>query len=478
LKQTNYIIPSVALVVLLLSLTISAYAYLVLGLFFTILVVTVYKLGRAIVLRDLVALYSSFICLVMPLVGYEFYPKTNKLSNLFVKYMPIPFDDYFSFCLPAMAAFTLALCWPFHRKGMSDEGVAMESMIKGVRKLIGKQERGPLLLVIAGIAAFYVTPILPQALQFFFTLIYLSSFVGIVYIYLDPKFPKRKTILWAYIAFILFQALQQGMFTIVAYMGLTIFSFVFIGRKYSMITKLFVLSLCVFALIIVQSVKAVYRDYIWRGKAGGAENKVLLYSKLVQEKVSNSGDLFSMDAMFPIYMRTNQGFNIALVMRRFPRVTPYDNGANVFLSIASSFVPRLFWPDNPMAGGKFNMKYYTGVNIVGWSTNVGPLGEAYASFGRMGGILYMLFIGFFVRGVYVLVFTYSKNIPLLFLWIPVIFYQVSYSAENDTLQIFNSLLKSGIFVYILYRIWPSLFGVSKERKLSSAAKVSNLPALS
>ncbi len=54
----------------------------------------------------------------------------------------------------------------------------------------------------------------------------------------------------------------------------------------------------------------------------------------------------------------------------------------------------LFWPDKPMAGGKYNMKYYTGINIVGWSTNVGPLGEAWGSFGKVGGIIYMFFIGF------------------------------------------------------------------------------------
>ncbi len=474
----SYIISITAFIVFLLSLTTGAYTYLVLVLFFTTLLVTVYKLGRAIVLRDLIALYSNFICLVMPLVGYEFYPKTNKLSRVFIKYMPIPFDDYFSFCLPAMALFTVALCWPFYKNGVSDEGPVMEERVNSLQKVISRQGNAPLIIVIAGIFAFYVTPFLPQALQFVFTIIYLGSFVGIVYIYFCPDFPRRRLILWGYIVFILFQALQQGMFTIVAYMGLTIFSFIFLGKRYSMASKLFFLSFCIFALIIIQSVKSVYRDYIWRGKGGVVENRALLYSKLVQEKVSNVESLFSIDAMFPIYMRTNQGFNIALVMRRFPRITPFDNGANVFLSITSSFVPRLFWPDKPMAGGKYNMKYYTGINIVGWSTNVGPLGEAWGSFGMVGGIIYMFFIGAFIRWIYVLIFMNSRKVPLLFLWIPVLFYQVSYSAENDTLQIFNSLLKSGIFIYFIYRLWPPLFGVPRKTRFGSASMSKNVPALS
>ncbi len=474
----SYTISITALIVFLLSLTTGAYAFLVLVLFFTILLVTMYKLGRAIVLRDLIALYSNFICLVMPLVGYEFYPKTNKLSRIFVKFMPIPFDDYFGFCLPAMALFTLALCWPFYNKGVSDEGRAMENKVLGLNSFVEKQGYAPLIMVLAGVFAFYVTPILPEALQFVFTLIYLSSFVGIVYIYFAPDYPKRKYIILGYLAFTLLQALNQGMFTIVAFMGMTVFSFIFLGRRISMPVKLLALSVCVFALIIVQSVKTVYRDYIWRGKGGYVENKTLLYSRLVQEKVSNVGDLFSVNAMFPIYMRTNQGFNVALVMRRFPRITAYDNGSNVFLSIASSFVPRLFWPDKPMAGGKFNMKYYTGLNIVGWSTNVGPLGEAWGSFGKVGGIIYMFFIGFFIRGMYVLIFMNSRKVPLLFLWIPVLFYQVSYSAENDTLQIFNSLLKSGIFIYFIYRLWPPLFGIPRKTRFGSAALGKNVPALS
>ena len=50
-----------------------------------------------------------------------------------------------------------------------------------------------------------------------------------------------------------------------------------------------------------------------------------------------------------------------------------------------------------MAGGQYNMKYYTGLVIEGWSTNVGPVGEAYGSFGVTGGIMYMFCLGLFIR---------------------------------------------------------------------------------
>ena len=58
-------------------------------------------------------------------------------------------------------------------------------------------------------------------------------------------------------------------------------------------------------------------------------------------------------------------------------------------------------------------------------------------------------------------FVVAKKNPLLIFWIPVIFYQITYSAETDTLQIVNSLVKSAFFVWLLYKLLPSWFGITK-----------------
>jgi len=109
------------------------------------------------------------------------------------------------------------------------------------------------------------------------------------------------------------------------------------------------------------------------------------------------------------------------------------------------------------------MQYYAGLNITGWSTNVGPLGEAYGSFGPAGGILFMILLGGLIRWSYFQVFKKSVRRPLLIFWIPVLFYQVTYAAETDSLQVFNSLTKSAFFIWLLYRQWPQWFGVEKKR---------------
>ena len=201
-----------------------------------------------------------------------------------------------------------------------------------------------------------------------------------------------------------------------------------------------------------------FRKQTWAKNYEGSRG--LLLGELMLKRITDI-NWASANDFFSIYVRANQGFNISLVMRRIPEKQSFDGGNRLFLSFVSSLVPRFLWPDKPEAGGKFNMQYYTGIRINGWSTNIGPLGEAYGSFGVNGGIIFMIMLGWFIRWVYMIVFKIAKQVPLLLFWIPVLFYQVTYSSESDTLQIFNSLFKSALFIWLLYKIRPSWFGITR-----------------
>jgi hypothetical protein len=156
-------------------------------------------------------------------------------------------------------------------------------------------------------------------------------------------------------------------------------------------------------------------------------------------------------------MRMNQGFNIALVMRRIPSNIDYLGGDYLALTFASAFVPRLLWPDKPMAGGQYNMKMYTGYKIQGWSTNIGPLGEAYGNFGYEWGWFYMFLFGLFIRLCYTKFLDICKKQPMFFVWMPVLYFQIVYVMETDSLQAFNSLVKGSVFLFLIYKLLPSLF---------------------
>ena len=467
-KSLYYYLVIVA--VFFLSMFTDLEAPLIFTLAIAILLFILDKLGKGIVLRELIALHTCFVCLIMPWVGYQWYTVENPLARMWVRYMPVPETMYFNFTLPAVSGFITALCLPIKRNDVDDEGEYMFKYILRLRVILERKPIAGIQILLVGLIATLVTPFLPSGLEFVGNLLAWSAFAGILYVYFTPKLKYRNLILITFVLLIVEQALQQSMFTIVAYMGITIFSFLFLQKHSPMWKKLSLFIVGVFTLLIIQNVKSTYRRYTWFGTYQG--DKLGLFADLISQRLgAGVSTMFTPEALFPVYYRTNQGFNIGLVMRRFPAIKEFDNGSKLSIDAASSLVPRFLWPDKPKAGGQYNMKYYTGIVIDGWSTNVGPVGEAYGSFGVTGGIIYMFVLGLFVRMAYALFFRMGRKIPLLILWMPVMFYQVTYSAENDSLQILNSLIKSAVLVYVLYKALPTLFGIGRHLRKANQAKL-------
>ncbi len=461
--------------IFILSVTTVFYKELSLALFIIILIVILDKLGKGIILRELIAFYTAFVCLVVPVLGYEVYNRENYLANLLRRYMRVPEDVYFSFALPAITLFILALCWPVKESGLVlDEGTMLRDKLAQVKKHLSRNYLYGFYLMAVGVAASFLLDGLPSGIQYFITLFYFASFAGVLYIYFAPPFKTKKIILLLFAFFIIWGALRSGMFTVVAYMGITIFSFFFVGRNHSLLKKFTVFLSAFFLILVLQNAKTTYRDFIWKKAFSG--DRTTLFTSLFIENFKKGEGLIDKRTFFPVYMRTNQGFNVSLVMVRIPEIKPHDNGRAIATAVISSFVPRFLWPDKPEAGGKFNMEYFAGWKIRGWSTNVGPLGEAYGSFGVTGGIIYMFFLGLFIRWAYKKVFSIGRTIPLIICWIPVLFYQVTYSAETDTLQIFNSLVKTAFFMWLLYKFIPGLFGKQKEINSTINARLIAKPA--
>lgn len=468
MKRKSYLFSIFQVLIAILSLITNWYSLLVIGLLVLILLMLLDKLGKGIVLRETIALHSCFITLVMPLVGYMFFTKENALARIWVKFMMVPKDVYFEFALPAMAFFIVALCWPLTSPDKSDYGIVLKRTIDKVKAILHVRPKIGIYIIIISLLISTVSSLLPGTLEFAFSLFYFASFAGFLYVFFAPPFRFKSITLFIFSIFIIMNAINTGMFTVVAYMGLTLFSFFFLGRQSSLWKKLLFFSFALFVLVIIQNMKAEFREITWKADYKG--NKTIVFSELMIKNLTNWNQNAE-NALFPLYTRANQGFNVSLVMRRIPENQPFDNGKNLIVAFTSAFVPRFLWPDKPEAGGKFNMQYFAGITLRGWSTNIGPLGEAYGSFGVQGGIVFMFLLGAFINWVYSRVFLLANSLPLLILWLPVLFYQVTYSAETDTLQIMNSLVKSAFFIWLLYKLFPAWFGKSGK----SVVKIKHPP---
>ncbi|MBN9379457.1 MAG: hypothetical protein J0H74_01745 [Chitinophagaceae bacterium] len=445
----------------ILSLVTDMYKALSVSFTILLLVMLLDKMGRGIVLREIIAFLYAFTCLLMPSVGYTWYTRANFLARLWFKYMRVPESVYFSFAFPSIALFCLALTLPFPAARDYEQGEGIKMLTDRIRAILPAHKNVAMILLITGTVVLYLVQYLPLGLQYFATLIFFSSFAGLLYLYFSEGFRNKKWIIRGFVAFILYNAISGGMFTIVAYMGINVASFMLLGRKTSFLKKAGIFLLAAVFFIVLQNVKVSFRSQLWTTKYYQG-SRVGLFASLFWENLQKGGELITnTDAFFPVYTRANQGFIVSLVMTRIPRSRPFDGGATLAKNFASAFVPRFLWPDKPEAGGKFNMKYYTGYNIEGFSMNVGPLGEAYGSFGPGIGIIYMFLLGLFIRWAYARVFHIARRIPLLVCWVPVLFYQVISSSETDSLTLFNSILKSALFVWLVYKIQPHWFGVKR-----------------
>jgi hypothetical protein len=242
-------------------------------------------------------------------------------------------------------------------------------------------------------------------------------------------------------------------------MGILILGILFIGKNISMLTKLTGFVTMAILTISLQFVKSNYRMLIRKGVQ--KEMNVGTFIRLYSQTVSNVAQVTSLGNIYPLYLRFNNGYNLALVMNRFPSKQYFDGGSTLGRSILASFVPRLFWPGKPEAGGIFNMKYYAGLKIDTYSTNVGPIGEAYGGFGKTGGAVFMFFFGLVLSLAHRLFIRLSIGRPLLLIFMPMLFYEIIFCMENDTMQAMNSLIKTSFLLFFCFKLFP---GLLKEKQ--------------
>ena len=443
----------IELLVLVLSLTLKQYIAGAICLTVLAIIRLLNKFGNGSFLLEVIYFHACLTCLAMPVFGYVYFNQSNPVAVIWRKFMPVPEEAYFTFLIPAC----IALSWAFFmfRGNSRDDYSVIRNIISSVKKDVLTIPLGTIrALFFISLLTYSVSSFLPEAFRQVSNFVYFSFYTSIFYIYYHKKFPHRHIYLIAALAFVIFDALRGGMFTIIAYMGGILLILLLADVKIKYYNRIILFSLVLFFLGFIQMFKIGWREENWL-----SEDK----QRLAMERSLKAAKLNKYQSvLYPIYVRANQGFNIALVQRRIPQRVDYLGGEYLGLTFIASFVPRLFWPDKPMAGGKANMKMYTGVNLKGVSMNVGPFGEAYGSFGNFFGCLYVFMFGLFIRFSYLFFLKKSSIIPVLLLWMPVLFYQIIYIIETDSMQAFNSLIKGSVFVWVLYKIFPSLFPTKSQ----------------
>lgn len=424
------------------------YAQVVILLFILSVARLILKIGDGSFFLELLHAYAVFTCLLMPLVGYKYYNEVSTLI-LWVRKMPIPPEEFFSFNIPAVVS--MGLGFFIGRGRSSDDRPTIKAIISHLKvDVLAIRPPVIMLLTASAAVAYTITNFLPESIRQLNVFLYYSLFACAFYIFFYKNFPWKWYFIAGMVGFILLDALNSGMFTIIAYMSGLILILVVADKKVHLYNKIGLVIAGVAILAFIQLFKLDLRRSYKKG-----ENATV--TDLATRVVSNSQETALEAFMYPIYQRMNQGYNIALVQERIPSQVNFLGGEYLGLTILSSFVPRVVWPDKPKAGGAENMRIYTGIILTTWSTNIGPVGEAYGNFGVFGGWVYLFVFSFFIRYAYTKFLDICRARPIFFLWLPAMFFQTFYVIETDSLQAFNSLIKGAVFMFGMYKIFPVLF---------------------
>ena len=399
------------------------------------------SLGKRIVILDLTIIMGFLTCLVMPVVFYYFYTKDNPLARLWIKYMPISSDDYFSFAVPAMLALAVGLKIPLGRFTVNKHP---EVYIENVKRYLMDHSQLGLILIAVGVISGTLDFLAPAGLREVFNLLAHLTFVGVFYVIYSPGKNKR-LVVPGVILLMMGQSIATGMFGEFVFILACSLILILLGKHYPMPRKLGIAIVGLFLVVLIQSIKGEYRKRSWTQGGGDAG----YFVELLAQRVSSPTSFLDPSNLFVTSVRMNQGWLVAMTMKMVPQKHPFGEGEPLLEAVAAAFVPRFLWPDKPEAGGKANLKRFWGFNLVGWSTNIGPLGEAYANFDRFGGIIYMFFYGLFFNMGLSVILKLSERRPTLVLWLPFLFF-TAIAVETDLLSTMGALIKSSMFTLIVF----------------------------
>lgn len=105
MENNRYILSFVYAIIFILSIITDSYGALVILMLLVSIGMILSQLGKTILLKEGIILFSTITCLFAPMLGYQYYPADDRLSKLWGYYMHVPFDEYFGYVIPALSVF-------------------------------------------------------------------------------------------------------------------------------------------------------------------------------------------------------------------------------------------------------------------------------------------------------------------------------------------------------------------------------------
>lgn len=456
-KQYKIFVFCLLLGIILLFFTDNYYNAIIYSLQLYTLVRLVNNVGFTIAYLDFLAFYTVLDTLLMPIFGYSHFNENNPISLLWGKYMRVPLDVYFSYMIPANIFLILGLT--FFQKFNTTETIG--NIKQNLLANLESKGKIGVYFIFIGFISSEIGRFVPGSLSFVFGLLSWLRLVGPIYLYYSNHTFRKQFLYLAGVLFFL-QSIASGMFGEFVSYSLLLGIILIVGWRVSLPRKLVLVFSMLLLVAVLQSVKYTYRNITWKnipykGLTKYDNSSFEIFSTLVIERLTDLSSLFDENVLFGLYVRMNQGYLISVVMDRVPSIQPLAEGRTILRSIGGILLPRFLWPDKPTAGGAENMRTFLGVRgPITFSMNIGPYGEGYGNFGNFGGLVYVFFYGLSLAYLFHTVLKFCIKAPSLLVFLPFMFFY-SLTVETDLFGTFNPIIKSGIFLFILFWVSKNIF---------------------
>ncbi|MER2998319.1 hypothetical protein [Pontibacter populi] len=436
-----------SLVILLLAFTsLSLWAIAGAVFFCYVFINLLFGFGEGIPVNLVISFIASLQWIIGPILSYY-----TGINHPFYG-MNIPEETYFSYIIPGTILYYIGLSLPV----LHAQNVSLTQLGK-IEEATTARKQGAYYLLGIGFAASLLSAFAPPALYFFLYLLSHLKYLGAFYLYLSKD--SSKIVLYFVFGFLLLEVLASAIFHDLILWGL-FFAFVYSIKIYiSMPKKLAYVVAGFFMLLVLQSVKYQYRNIAWSNASLSSFARTELFTSMVLSSFISPGELFEAKKNELTITRLNQGWIIARVMNYVPYRQPYANGETIENAFVASLLPRFIVESKATAGGRENMFRFTGIELqYGTSMNISIIGEAYANYGRSGGMVFMFFIGLVFSFILRFILLKSRENTTLLLWIPFLFLQVI-KAETDLITTLNYVVKASIAMFIVFWSFKNILKV-------------------
>lgn len=403
-----------------------------------------FSASRYIILPGLMSFIASVNLIIAPWFAYS-YHATTQIFN-----MSVPPEQYFSFAVPA----TIALWFGAHLA--TNFRIKENAIIHEHVELTSQEQRVMDALIVGGIVLTIISDYIPLGLGFFIYILSQLRFVAALSWMFTNTNGWHKRVILVYSHLLLLAASGGLFYEFVLWAGYLLIC-VALLRKWRM--KLFIaLISAIFVATFLNGIKTDYRYLIGKQQIDDIQ-KVKLLGALLWDSISRANETFFYISPGDRIVRFNQGWIVARIQKRVPDSEPYAAGGTVVDAVVASLVPRFLAPEKLGAASKELFKRYTGIELSSnTSMELGIVGEMFANFGTLGGIVAVFVYGLFVGWLFSLFAAKAQTNILWYAWLPFSLLCVV-EAEWNLVDILNHFVKSIMVMTLLIVI----FRTSKVR---------------